>query len=277
VNHPQIAAFSRLAVEDTPPLRKLEGQGTLLGRTAHDLAYDAIHDEIVVTNPFAQAILTFRGGAGGEEAPIRVIQGVRTRLNEARAMDKVAIDPAHNEIFVTTGSDNVLVFARDANGDAAPIRVLGGPDTMLGERPTIRVDSERNLLFVTGQGGMLVFDRTASGNARPKAILNGPRSGHQFELYAPAGMIVTHRSGALEGWSIEEGLRLAQQNGTAMMRPIWSIATPKMAPERMAGTGIALDPVHKEVIASTGSGNRILTFSVPEAFEQKTSQTAQVR
>ena len=230
---------------------------------------------MVVTNPFAQAILTFRGGAGGEEAPIRVIQGLRTRLNEARAMDKVAIDPVHNEIFVTTGSDNVLVFARDANGDVAPIRVLGGPDTQIGERPTVRVDPVRNLLFLTGQGGLLVFDRTASGNARPRVIM-GPRSGHQFELYSPAGLIITHRSGALEGWSIDQGLQLSN-NGGGVLRPLWAIATPKMAPERMAGTGIALDPAHKEVIASTGAGNTIFTFSVPEAFEQPPSQTAQAR
>jgi DNA-binding beta-propeller fold protein YncE len=275
VNHPQIAAFARLAKEDTPPLRKLEGQGTLLGRTMHDLAYDAAHDEIVVTNAFAQAILTFRGGAGGEQPPIRVIQGVRTRLNEARAMDKVAIDPLHNEIFITTGSDNVLVFAREANGDVAPIRVLGGPDTLIGERPTVRVDPVRNLLFLTGQSGLLVFDRTASGNARPR-IIEGPRTGHQFEIYPPAGLIITHRSGAIEGWSIDEGLQLATSGG-GPLRPRWGIATPKMAPQRMAGTGIALDPAHKEVIASTGSGNTIFTFSVPEAFEQHPSQTARVR
>ena len=44
----------------------------------HDLAYDAIHDEIVVTSPLTQAILTFRGNADGEEAPIRIIQGAKT-------------------------------------------------------------------------------------------------------------------------------------------------------------------------------------------------------
>ncbi len=46
----------------------------------HDIRYDAIHDEIVVSNPFAQAILTFRGSATGEEAPIRVIQGPKTMI-----------------------------------------------------------------------------------------------------------------------------------------------------------------------------------------------------
>jgi DNA-binding beta-propeller fold protein YncE len=97
-------------------------------------------------------------------------------------------------------------------------------------------------------------------------------------VYPPAGLIITHRSGALEGWSLEEGLKLALKGSDAgPLRPLWSIATPKMAPERMAGTGIAIDPAHKEIYASTGSGNTIFTFSVPEAFQQSPSQTAQVR
>ncbi|MCH7978935.1 MAG: hypothetical protein IH935_08165, partial [Acidobacteria bacterium] len=73
--HPQIAAFTRLAKENEAPTRLIAGQKTLLARTMHDIRYNAIHDEFVVNNPFAQAILVFRGGADGEEAPIRVIQG----------------------------------------------------------------------------------------------------------------------------------------------------------------------------------------------------------
>ncbi len=92
MNHPQIAAFARLAEENAVPTRKLEGQLTGLGRTMHDLAYDAIHDEIVVSSPFAQAILTFRGGADGEEPPIRIIQGPRTQIVSERGLDKVTID-----------------------------------------------------------------------------------------------------------------------------------------------------------------------------------------
>ena len=68
----------------------------------HDIAFDAIHDEIVVTSPLAQAILTFRGAANGEEAPIRFIQGDKTRIKGvgATAVGKVSIDPEHNEIFL---------------------------------------------------------------------------------------------------------------------------------------------------------------------------------
>ena len=243
----------------------------------HDIGYDNIHDEFVVTNAFAQAILTFRSGASGEEKPIRVIQGVRTRLNEARAMDKLAIDPVNNEIYATTGGANILVFDRMATGDVAPIRVLGGPDTGLGTRPTMRIDPVRNLIFASGGGGLLVFDRLASGNARPKAIIRGVRSGHQFDLNVEAGLIITHRSGAVEGFSIEEGLRLGGQFTEEPLRPLWSIATPKREPARMAGTGLALDPANKEVYASTGSGNTILTYSIPEAFQAPSSQTAQAR
>jgi hypothetical protein len=80
VNHPQIAAFARLAKENTPYLRSIEGHKSQLSRTMHDMDYDPIHDEIVVTGPLTQSILTFRGAANGEEAPIRVIQGKLTQI-----------------------------------------------------------------------------------------------------------------------------------------------------------------------------------------------------
>ena len=111
----------------------------MLGRTMHDFAFDAIHDEIVVTNPFAQAILTFRGGARGEEAPKRIIQGPHTRIVSERGMDKVGIDPVNNEIYVATSLNEILVFPREANGDVAPIRILGGSDTKVSGRPAIRI------------------------------------------------------------------------------------------------------------------------------------------
>ena len=65
----------------------------------HDIAFDAIHDEIVVTSPLAQGILTFRGAANGEEAPIRYIQGDKTQIKGVGATGKVSIDAVHNEIY----------------------------------------------------------------------------------------------------------------------------------------------------------------------------------
>src|SRR5229473_1138821 len=100
-------------------------------RTIHDFSYDPIHDEIVITSALAQAILTFRGAANGEEPPIRIIQGNKTGILAVGALDKVTIDPVHEEYFITTPNQEVLVFSRLAQGNAAPIRVLKGPDTQL--------------------------------------------------------------------------------------------------------------------------------------------------
>src|SRR3990172_515276 len=93
----------------------------------HDIRYDALHDEILVGNPFAQAILVFRGGFNGEEAPLRVIQGPHTQLDTP---DRLEVDAVHNEIYVHEG-DRILIFPRDGKGDVAPLRVLRGPDTQL--------------------------------------------------------------------------------------------------------------------------------------------------
>ena len=136
----------------------------------HDIAFDAIHDEIVVTSPLAQAILTFRGAANGEEAPIRYIQGDKTQIKGVGATGKVSIDAVHNEIFLATPDQTILVFNRTDQGNVAPKRILGGPDTELvlgkqntdktgahgayggGNTPAIRVDPIHNLLIVP-QGG----------------------------------------------------------------------------------------------------------------------------
>ena len=79
--HPQIAAFARLADGATEAVRKIEGQKAGLGRTMHSIIYDPLHDEISVPQDFACAILTFRGGATGEEPPIRILQGPKTQLD----------------------------------------------------------------------------------------------------------------------------------------------------------------------------------------------------
>ena len=89
---------------------------------------DSIHDEIAVPNPFAQALLFFRGGANGDEAPIRVIQGPKTLLSYPT--DNVVLDGVHREVFVAQSFTNsVFVFRSDVGGDVAPIRIVRGPKT----------------------------------------------------------------------------------------------------------------------------------------------------
>ena len=62
----------------------------------HDIRYDEVHDEILVPVPYGQAILTFRGGADGQEGPIRILQGPKVGTIGSR----VEVDPINNEIYI---------------------------------------------------------------------------------------------------------------------------------------------------------------------------------
>ena len=119
----------------------------------HDVRYDAVHDEIVVPVPYAQAILTFRGGADGQEGPIRIIQGPKTGDIGSR----LDVDPVHNEIFTNT-NDSILVYPREANGDVAPIRVIKGPDTRLRGAQTVIVGVQPEVAFAMVQLGLTLGD-----------------------------------------------------------------------------------------------------------------------
>ena len=232
----------------------------------HGFGFDAIHDEICVSSPLAQAILTFRGGANGEEPPIRVIQGPHTQIQggAGQGNDKVSIDPVNNEIYIPVVPDSILVFDRSANGDVAPKRVLKGPDTQIRGLASSAVDAVHNLLLVTGGNGMLIFDRTASGNAKPKAVIRGPKG--PFQVYPPKGWIIASGQGGFIGvWSVND-------NGD--VPPRWKIPVEQLT--GFVASGIALDPVHKEMLLSAagqsvrpprGIMNTVITFSWPEIFQ----------
>jgi hypothetical protein len=271
VNHPQIAAFARLAGENAAPVRALEGQKTLISRTMHGFGFDSLHDEICVTSPLAQAILSFRGGARGEEPPLRVIQGPHTQIKGTAygANDKVSVDPVNNEIYLPIDSGAVLVFDRSANGDVAPKRRLSGPDTQIRGVPSVAVDPVHNILAVNSGGSMLLFDRTATGNTKPKAVIGGSKSGmaniSSFQIYAPKGWIIAGGQGGFVGaWSVED---------TGDVPPRWKIPVQQLT--GYVASGIALDPAHKEIILSAagqrvrtsrGIMNTVITFSWPEIF-----------
>ena len=177
------------------PMRNLAGQATKLSRTMHDIRYDAVNDEILVTNPFAQAIITFKGDADGNATPIRIIQGPKTKMGGA---DRLDVDVVHNEILIPDG-DRVLVYPRAANGDVAPLRIIEGKDTHLRSATTLSVDPIHNLLAVglnkTGRaitmnpdgtmkaqssdddGALMVFGRLDQGNVAPRTLVRGPKSG----------------------------------------------------------------------------------------------------
>ena len=267
-----------MATENAAPTRVIFGQKTLLSRTMHDIRYDELHDEILVANPFAQALLVYRGGATGQEAPIRVIQGPHTLLagTTVAGFDRVEVDPIHNEILAPNG-DSILVFPRDGNGDVAPIRIIKGPDTQLRGGQAIAVDPVNNLIIIGDSrpgngpynGVLTVFDRLGQGNIKPRAMIGGPKSGivriNQIQAYGPKGWIIAAQPGGSGEEPKEEvwvGVWSKDDNGD--VPPRWRIGGPKSTLKKPRG--VVLNPTNKEIIVADMRLNAILTYSFPEIF-----------
>jgi DNA-binding beta-propeller fold protein YncE len=270
VGHPRIGIFDRLADKNATPVRTIEGTNTLLNRTVHGVAYDELHDEIVVNQYITQAVMTFRGAAKGEEAPIRTIMGPRTQLLDPIS---VAVDPVNDEIFVfnITTSDRVLVFDRKAQGDVAPKRVLMQPAGSGG------VDPIHNVLALIGRDGIKIFDRLAQGNDKPLRVINGPHTGlrglSRITMYPPGGKIVVNVTGLTNEDAAGNGVlgdkafaAVWSVNDNGDVPPHWTIAKGMLKQVR----GITLDPKNKTVLLSDKYLNGVLTFSLPEMFETGT-------
>jgi hypothetical protein len=233
----------------------------------HGIGYDEIHDEIVVPQAFAQAVLTFRGGANGQEPPIRVIQGSLTQL---KAPDRMALDPVNNEIYVIERG-YILVFPREANGNVAPVRRIEGPDTGISGLSYVSVDPIRNLLIQSGGGRIRIFDRTVNGNAKPKAIIGGPKSGFRGPNGPPA---YYPKTGMFVASSHVSGSAGSDQLNNVGEVVVYHIDDRGDVPPRLAlgrgflkvPRGVALDPATRNFMVSDKIGNRIVTFNLPEVF-----------
>lgn len=147
----------------------------------HGLDYDAVNDEIIAPVFEAGAVLVYRGGANGAEAPVRLIQGTKTLLLGPQT---ASVDPIHNEILVgDPSSGSILIYDRLANGNVAPKRVIRGPATGLREVTGIAADPKRNLIVAVNMGatkeehGLYIFNRLDNGNVAPKAIIAGQEAG----------------------------------------------------------------------------------------------------
>jgi hypothetical protein len=284
VAHPQIAIFARMAKGTDMPQRLIYGQASKLSRTMHGIRYNAVRDEFYVGNPFAQAILAFRGAADGQEAPVRVIQGSHTQLSSP---DSVEVDPVHGEVM-TAQTDRVLIYPVAANGDVAPLRSFRSPQKN-GWRAAggIAVDPIHNVIVLAGtvlgdakngysspygdsREALLIFDRTAEGEVQPIRVIRGQQTGmhavRQIEIQPKGGWIVISQMTAGE---LPEPpgtyIGVYSVNDSGNIPPRWKIDG-KPAHIMKKPHGIALDPNHKEVIAADMRLNALLTFYFPEIF-----------
>jgi DNA-binding beta-propeller fold protein YncE len=287
VAQPRVAAFARLANGNADPRRVISGQPTRLARTVHGIAYDPVHDEILVPNPLADAVLVFRGGATGEEPPVRVIQGPCTRLITPHA---VSLDLEHHEILVASlNARHIAVFPWNANGNVAPTRFIQGPNTKLGHIVGIGVDPATDLMAVANSEEIFIFNRTDNGDVAPRAIITGPNTGikdEPWELHVRNGKIflasTNHfHNNLYSGVTLKEGSTKIPDdpwlNPELGFIGVWNITDKGDVPPRAViggpfsglvhPTGVALDPSHGELFVTDSIRNGLFTFLAPEFFK----------
>jgi DNA-binding beta-propeller fold protein YncE len=268
------------------PRRVISGQATRLARTVHGLAYDPEHDEIFAPNPLSDAVLVFRGGANGDEAPVRIIQGPCTRLVGPHA---VSLDLAHNEILVANlAGRSIAIFPMNANGNVVPTRFLQGPKSTIGHVVGIGVDASTNLMAVANSEEILIFNRTDNGDVAPRAVIKGPHSGikdEPWQLHVYNGKIFLASSNHLHtnlytGVTLKEGYTKVPEdpwlNPELGFIGVWNITDHGDVPPRaviggpfsglLHPTGLALDPTHGELFVTDGVRNAMFTFLTPEFF-----------
>ncbi len=308
---PRISGFARLANGNVAPDRIIEGQHTNLSRTMHGMTYDALHDELIVPVALSGAVLVFRGGATGDEPPLRVIQGSKTRMIRPQTVE---VDPVHNEIVAADSSSRaILVYDRMANGDVEPLRTIGGSKTLFRDIIGIAMDPKRNVILAAtrstdGFSGILIFDRMANGDVAPLRKIGGPMTGalgrfRQLKVDSARGLVYLAVGSFLPSdptpqkapdlYSNEESLRKLRAMGEtddgrrvrnlfdrAGFIGVWSIDDDGNVPPRMiirgpsVGTaGFAGVDFDERHREVYGVGNNgVYVWSVPEFFPRPAAQ-----
>lgn len=281
-----LVIFSNEQVGNVAPSREIHTPHGTFGITVDEAA-----QEVFLTVQHDSAIVVYRKGARGEDPPVRLLQGDRTRLADPHG---IALDSKRGLLFVTNhgsvhqsqleagdylsprereersklvnrpldrdfavpGSGQTLppsitVYAKNASGDTAPVRVIQGPRTQLNWPTGIAVDPERGDVYVTNDttDSILVFDADASGDVAPRRVLKGPKTG----LRNPTGIALDlqHR----EFWVANFGdhtataYRLNAQGDVAPLRTIR--AASQGTPSLMIGNpgAVAFDTKREEILA----------------------------
>ena len=281
-----LVIFSNEQVGNVAPHREIHTPHGTFGITVDEAA-----QEVFLTVQHDSAIVVYRKGASGEEPPLRLLQGNRTRLADPHG---IAFDPRRGLLFVTNhgsvhesradsadfltpaeraeraklvnfpldrdfavpGSGRTLppaitVYAKNATGDTAPLRVIEGPRTGLNWPTGIAVDAERGEVYVTNDttDSILVFDAEASGNVAPKRVLKGPRTG----LKNPTGLALDLKNNEL--WVANFGGHTAtayRLNASGDVAPLRTIrAATEGTPSLMIGNpgAVAFDTRREAILA----------------------------
>ena len=254
-----LAVFSKNAQGNAEPDRFLA-----VPHGAFGLAVDEERQELFITIQHNNAVIVYRKAASGEEEPLRELFGDDTELEDPHG---IALDIQRNLLFVSNhghgryrergggqlaigrepegenrsarqfliGSGyfappSITVYARNAEGNVAPLRIIEGPKTRLNWPSHIAVNEARGELYVANDidNSILVFRVTDQGDVAPTRIIRGPKTG----LKNPAGLALDLKNN--EVWASNMG------SHAATVYPL--LANGDVAPLRTIRSGAVDEP-----------------------------------
>lgn len=226
----KLVVFPREADGNVPPKRILNTP-----HRVYNVAVDDARGELFVTVEYPPEVVVYRKSAGGDEQPIRRIQGDGTGLD---APHGIAVDEKNQLLYVNTWGHHsnfkipgtgrfyppaIKVYALNARGDAPPLRVITGEKTQLNWPAAMKLNPETGDLYVANDinQSVLVFRNAAAaqGNVAPVRVLTGDKT----RLRNPTGVALDLKNQEL--WVSNLG------NASATVYPL--MATGNVAPLRV--------------------------------------------
>lgn len=214
-------------IEDSVVVMSYESRGNAkpvrifsVPHQAWGLAVSRPNDQIAVSVEILNALVFYRRGVKGVEAPMRVIRGPQTALADPHG---IYWDDVHSEIGVANHGNfrgvfknmgggcipteaqgveteagafqppSITVYAAHGHGDVKPLRVIQGERTQLDWPMGIAQDAAHNTIVVANNGdnSILIFDRNSSGDVAPATVIRGERTG----INGPMGVAIDSKDG----------------------------------------------------------------------------------
>ena len=182
-----IAVYRKTAANNDAPIRMIEGDATELA-DPHGIAHDMKEDILIVAN---HGHRRFYGGAAvstlGTETWEQWIGKTTYDLN--------TLPRRYLPGLGKFDLPSINIYARGANGNTAPLRVIKGPNTQLNWPSHVAVYEDRGEIFVANDAddSILVFRTSDSGDAAPIRVIKGPKT----KVKNPTGLSLDVKNGEL--------------------------------------------------------------------------------
>ncbi len=182
-----VVVYRKTAANNDAPLRMLEGDATELA-DPHGIALDLKNDLMIVTN---HGHRRFYGGAA-----VSTLE--KETWEEWIGKTTADLNTLPRRYIPGAGKfelPSINIYARNANANTPPLRVIKGPKTQLNWPSHVAVHEDRGEIFVANDAddSILVFKTSDTGDAAPTRVIKGPKT----RVKNPTGLTLDVKNGEL--------------------------------------------------------------------------------